>query len=178
MGLFEQLNTEARNRGLEFLVIGGLAVNFYGYSRETADLDLLVRQDARAAWEQLFRQLGYAVEQQAEAFVQLAPPRSGEWPVDLMLVRGATFGPMLAESQEVEMYGVRLRIPSLTHLLALKLHALKHTRAHRFLKDFLDVEGLVRINRLDLQSERIRQLFLKYGNLELYEKVVRACSKD
>lgn len=178
MGLFEQINRQARQQGLDFLVIGGLAVNFYGYSRETADLDLLIRRDARAAWGGLLSRLGYTVEQDAEAFVQLAPPRSGEWPVDLMMVRAPTFVPMLAESREVEMYGVRLRIPSLGHLLALKLHALKNTRAHRFLKDFQDVEGLVRINQLDLKSEKVRQLFLKYGNLELYEKVVRACSKD
>ncbi len=178
MALFEQINTEARNRGLDFLVIGGLAVNFYGYSRDTADLDLLIRRDACAAWRELFSRLGYAVEVEAEVFVQLAPPRSGEWPVDLMLVGEPTFAPMLAASRQVEMYGVQLRIPSLLHLLALKLHALKHTRAHRFLKDFQDVEGLVRINQLDLQSQNIRQLFLKYGNLDLYEKVVRACSNE
>ncbi len=83
---------------------------------------------------------------------------------------------MLAQSREVEIYGQLLRIPSLSHLLALKLHALKHTRAHRFLKDFQNVEGLVRMNQIDLHSEKVRQLFLKYGNLDLYEKVVRACS--
>jgi hypothetical protein len=27
------------------MVIGGLAINFYGYSRETGDLDLLIRRD-------------------------------------------------------------------------------------------------------------------------------------
>ena len=83
---------------------------------------------------------------------------------------------MLAESREVEIFGQLLRVPSLSHLLALKLHALRHTRAHRFLKDFQDVEGLLRVNQIDLQSEKVRHLFLKYGNLDLYEKVVRACS--
>ncbi len=60
--------------------------------------------------------------------------------------------------------------------MALKLHALKHTRPHRFLKDFQDLEGLVRINQLDLNSEKLRHLFLKYGTLELFEKLVCACS--
>jgi predicted nucleotidyltransferase len=178
MPLFDQLTMAAHQRGLDFLVIGGLAVNFYGCSRDTADLDLLVRQDGRTAWAELLVRLGYTVERDTEAFVQLAPPRDGEWPVDLMLVRESTFTPMLEQSREVEMYGARLRIPCLEHLLALKLHALKHTRAHRFLKDFQDVIGLVRINRLELRSENIRQLFHKYGTLELYEKIVRACSDD
>ncbi|MGO9200891.1 MAG: hypothetical protein ACLQM8_10185 [Limisphaerales bacterium] len=35
MGLFEQIVTETQRKGLDFLVIGGHAVNFYGYSRES-----------------------------------------------------------------------------------------------------------------------------------------------
>jgi hypothetical protein len=54
--------------------------------------------------------------------------------------------------------------------------AVSHARAHRFVKDFQDVEGLVRCAGLDLQSERTRQLFLKYGTLEIYEQIKRACS--
>jgi hypothetical protein len=63
-------------------------------------------------------------------------------------------------------------------MLCLKLHALKHARAGRFLKDFLDVENLVKVNKVDWRSNAIRQLFLKYGNIELYEKISRACSAD
>jgi predicted nucleotidyltransferase len=178
VAFFTELETEARARGLDFLVIGGLAVNFYGYSRDTADLDLLIQKDDRTAWLELFITLKYAVEHDAGPFVQLTPPQSGAWPVDLMLVAEPTFKPMLSESKEVDMYGARMRIPNLLHLLALKLHALKHTRAHRFLKDFQDVEGLVRINKLDLRAKNVRELFLKYGNLDLYEKIRRAYTAD
>ena len=178
MGLFEQLTEAAQNQALDFLVIGGLAVSFYGYSRETADLDLLIRQTDRQAWGELLARLGYVLEHDGGSFAQFAPPQQAGWPVDLMLVREPTFAPMLAESREVEMYGARLRIPSVTHLLALKLHALKHTRGHRFLEDFQEVEGLVRVSGMDLRSEKVRELFLKYGNMELYEKVVRACTND
>ena len=178
MGLFATLEQEARQRELPFLVIGGLAVNFYGYSRDTADLDLLVCGDQRSAWLQLLATLKYAVFHDADTFVQLSPPAQGEWPVDLMVVQAATFTPMLSAGLAVEMFGTRVVIPSLEHLLALKLHALKHAGVHRFLKDFQDVEGLVRINRLDLKSEKIRQLFFKYGSVDLYEKIVRACSDN
>jgi hypothetical protein len=128
MGLFHNLNERARTQGLPFLVIGGLAVNWYGYSRETADLDLLISLDARDAWLTLFSELGYSHFSGGGAFVQLSPPTGGEWPVDLMLVREPTFRPMLDEAKEVEIYGERLLVPALNHLLALKLHALKHTQ--------------------------------------------------
>jgi len=170
MGLFQTINSEAHNRHLQFLVIGGLAVNFHGYSRDTADLDLLIRQDAREQWLSLFAELGYTVYRDKNAFVQLSPPTEGAWPVDLMMVREPTFRPIFDHGKEVEMYGARVQIPTLEHLLALKLHALKHTNAGRFLKDFLDVENLVKVNKVDLRSNGVRQMFLKYGTMEIYEK--------
>lgn len=177
MGLFQQINSRAGQRDLQFLVIGGLAVNLHGYARDTADLDLLIRRDARERWLGLFSDLRYSLLMEQGAFIQLSPPRHGEWPVDLMMVRVPTFRPMLRHGKPVDLYGEQMLIPALEHLLALKLHALKHTHAGRFLKDFLDVENLVRVNHLDLRLDKLRQLFLKYGTPELYEKISQACAK-
>ena len=171
MGFFQTLDQEPRKRGLRFLVIGGLAVNFHGFARDTADLDLLISRESREQWLSLFAELGYSLDLDRGAFMQLSPPTDGAWPVDFMMVREATFQPMLHHGKEVEMYGARVLIPSLEHLLALKLHALKHTHSGRFLKDFLDVENLVRVNKVDLRQDSVRRMFLKYGNADLYEKV-------
>ena len=174
MKFFETIDAETRKRNLQFLVIGGLAVNLYGYSRDTADLDLLVCVEKREQWLDLFSQLDYAIYQDGGNFIQLSSEKHAAWPVDLMFVQKKTFLPMFAASREVDLYETRSRIPSLEHLIALKLHALKNTRVDRFLKDFLDVENLIRINGLDVKSETIRQLFAKYGTMELYEKVSRS----
>ena len=178
MGLFQTINLETRNQQLNFLVIGGLAVNLYGYSRDTADLDLLILQKSRAQWLALFASLNYSVDNEKGAFIQLSPPKQGAWPVDLMMVQEPTFRSMLDSGKTVEMYGERMLIPSLEHLIALKLHALKHTHLGRYLKDFLDVENLIRINHLDLRSDSIRQLFTKYGTMELYEKISRSLAGE
>ena len=178
MKLFETIDAEARKRNLQFLVIGGLAINQYGYSRDTADLDIFICQDDRAGWLEFFSEFRYTIFQDGGNFIQLSPPEQNAWPVDLMLVQEKTFRPMFAASRETDLYGIRMRIPSLEHLIALKLHALKNTQMHRFLKDFLDVENLIRINGLDVKSENVRQLFLKYGTVELYEKVSRSLASE
>ncbi|MBI3416919.1 MAG: hypothetical protein HY043_16635 [Verrucomicrobia bacterium] len=178
MGLFQTIHLEASKRELQFLVIGGLAVNFHGYSRDTADLDLLVRQELRDKWIKLFSKLGYKLFSDQPAFCQLAPPKVGTWPVDLMFVRKATFDEFFRFGITVEMFGERLLIPNLEHLIALKLHALKHGRIERYLKDYLDVEGLVRVNQINLRQEKVRELFLKYGTLDVYEKVSRTSAQD
>jgi hypothetical protein len=173
MGLFQQISSEGSKRELKFLVIGGLAVNFHGFPRDTADLDLLIQQEKRDRWLGLFLELGYTLYQDKGVFVQLSPPKEGAWPVDLMLVRQPTFEPIFAAGIKTEMFGADVMVPTLEHLLALKLHALKHGRIGRYLKDYLDVENLIRVNRVDLRAEHIRQLFEKYGTMELYEKVSR-----
>ncbi|PYJ81032.1 MAG: hypothetical protein DME22_22295 [Verrucomicrobia bacterium] len=177
MGLFQQINGESRKRGLEFLVIGGLAVNMHGFMRDTADLDLLVRQESRDEWVNLFSELGYTLFRERPVFCQLDPPQAGAWPVDLMFVREPTFREIFNFGLTAEMFGERLLIPTLEHLVALKLHALKHGRIERYLKDYLDVEGLVRTNKIDLRQEKIRELFLKYGTLDVYEKISRTTAR-
>ncbi len=171
VSFFETIATETRKRHLPFLIIGGHAINLYGFARETADVDFLICADNRTAWLELLTKLGYRVFSDGGSFVQLSSDQQSAWPLDLMLVQKKTFQPMLADSREVEFYGTTSRIPSLEHLIALKLHALKNTRVNRFLKDYLDVENLIQINHLDIKSKKIRLLFTKYGTLALYEKM-------
>jgi predicted nucleotidyltransferase len=175
MSFFATLNQETRRRNLAFLVIGGLAVNLHGCSRDTADLDLLVLREAREAWIELLTGLGYTLSHDGGPFLQFDPPKAGAWPVDLMLVNATTFSAMATSALETDIYGERMRIPSLEHLIALKLHALKHSHLGRFLKDFMDVQELVRVNGLKVRSESFKSLVLKYGTVELYEKIVHAC---
>ena len=178
MGFFQTIRDEAQKRNLRFLVIGGLAVNLHGHSRDTGDLDLLVLKETRPAWLEIFGGLGYTVYRDAGIFLQLTPPKEGAWPVDLMFVNSGTFTPMMQAALEEDIYGARLLIPSLDHLLALKIHAMKNGHVGRFMKDFMDVENLIRIHKVDVRSEKCRLLFLKYGDAELYEKIIRASSAE
>ena len=100
MTFFETIDAETRRRNLQFLVIGGLAVNLYGYSRDTADLDLLICADQREQWLDLFSRLGYVIYKDGGNFIQLSSQEHAAWPVDLMLVQGKTFSPMFTASRE------------------------------------------------------------------------------
>ena len=174
MDIFQALADVSKGRGLSFLIIGGHAINAYGYSRETADLDILVNKDKRDEWLSWFQSVGYTLFHDGITFLQFSPPPNGRWPVDVMLVGEPSFSGMLAASVPLEAEPTQPRMPSVEHLLALKLHALKHTRIHRFLKDFQDVVGLIECQKLDPDSEKLKQLFEKYGTMELYGKVCRA----
>lgn len=66
-----------------------------------------------------------------------------------------------------------MAVPSLQHLFALKIHALKHGKGLRVLKDLDDVANRVLANRVDVRSEWFCQLFEKHGNMEWHERIAR-----
>ena len=178
MTLFQTIEQESAAHGLGFLIIGAHAVNQYGYSRDTSDIDLLIRRDDREQWLNLFIGLGYTIHNDRPNFLQLSAPREKIWPVDFMLVNSGTWNKLAPEAVTVSIGDATCKVPKLQHLIALKLHALKHGHAGRFFKDFLDVVGLIKVNHLDIASADIREIFERYGTPDLYEKVVRDCAKD
>ena len=93
--------------------------------------------------------------------------------MDLMFVSEATFEGMFAASRETGLGPVTARIPSLQHLIALKLHVLKQGLEHRVLGDLDDVIQLVLVNGVNLDQSEWKQIFEKYGSQELYEKARR-----
>lgn len=115
---------------------------------------------------------GLTLFAKTDGFAQFSQAQGGD-ALDLMLVDGSTFEPMWQAAEERDFGGARARIPSLDHLLALKLHTLRQSLPHRTSKDAEDVEILVRRHGLKLRDARWEQLFLKYGSREIYDTFLR-----
>ena len=102
---------------VEYLVIGGYAVNYYGYARATADLDIWISTAPKNAEKaaSVVREFGFA---QAEAAVFLEPGkviRMGVPPVRLEIltsISGVEFASCYARRRKVELAGVSVN----THL--------------------------------------------------------------
>ena len=95
-----------------------------------------------------------------------------------MALHEDTFSKLRAEAVPAPSTIPGVWVVSLMHLLALKCHAIKHGHAGRIVKDVEDVIRLIQNNRLDPDAQTVRELLLKHGTEELYEKVRRACRRD
>ena len=73
--------------------------------------------------------------------------------------------------------GEKLIIPSLDHLIALKLHAIKHNQRNRIWKDLPDIIRLIQMNNIDCKNEAFKEICLKYGNHEIYKIILKNCEK-
>jgi hypothetical protein len=65
-----------------------------------------------------------------------------------------------------------LGVPCLNHLIALKLHAIKYNPKIREYRDLPDIIELIRINKINTKDVEFKNLCLKYGREELYNKIL------
>jgi len=168
----------AAEKKLPFLVVGGHAVVAHGFPRSTFDIDLVVARDDQDRWKAVLQELGYVLLHQGPTFVQFKEPTGQVPPLYLMLVSRETLSRFLGEAVAAPDNECGAKIVSLRHLLALKCHAAKHGGQHRIVKDADDVIRLVEANRLKMSDPEIRELFLKHGTAEFYEKVRRATGQN
>ncbi len=171
MKLFEQLRDEAAAAGLDYLLIGGHAVIAHGFARNTADIDLLISADQHAAWRAWLVQRGYRMFVDQFAFMQLhAPP--GELPLDVMIVDAPVFAKMKALSVRRVAETVELPVVGAVHLIALKLHTMRQN-PRRGGRDWLDIDALVRVCKLDVDDPELRAIVEKHGGTDAYRRLRR-----
>jgi len=170
------IHDRSKAAGLEYLIIGGHAINAYCEPRGTLDVDFLAKKNDLPQWRSLLEEEGFKLLHHGNTFVQFAPPYGVEWRLDLMLVNQETFDKMLAAARTVDILGIQSRIPRPEHLIALKLHALKHGNPERYEKDFGDVLALTRNAGCDVRSLSYRQMCEQFGTPDLYGRILERIS--
>ncbi len=141
---FESLLAALGRGGVEFILVGGLAVAFSGYPRATFDLDILV-EDSEENLERLLavlrgfgsgsvRELSPADFTREEGCIRV----NEDFPVDIFtLMNGKTYADLLPLSQPQTVANVTIRSLGPRGLILLKQGSLRP-------QDRLDVEVLRR----------------------------------
>ena len=164
--LFQKLAHAAEKDVFSFLVIGGHAVNAYGYSRTTLDLDFLVAVEEFPSCQALLESVGYRWVGQTASFAKLHPPETDppSLPVDVMLVDSGTFAKIRQAARMLPFGNFTLPVPAPLHLIALKLHALRNPERRQLGKDMADILGLISICQIDPQSGEFLQILDRYAD--------------
>lgn len=171
--VFHLLSDISKKTGIPLILIGGFAVNYYKYARQTVDVDFLIKEKDFQKMSDLLKSTGYRLDYSQEVFARfISTNDSIIMDIDFMLIDEETFAKIINESQKIDIVGCEFRVPSLEHLIALKLHAVKYNPKLRLAKDIPDVINLIKINNLDAKSDKFKELCLKYGTQELYQKIL------
>ncbi len=177
MKILEDLNSACRSRGLRYVLIGGHAIIARGYARTTRDLDLAVPASQRDAWKDVFLLLGYTVYHEELGFIQFTVPDLGHWPIDIMVVDGATFSKLESAAESMPLGAEAAPVASVTHLICMKLHSMKCGPRERIAKDLTDVLELLRLSGLDPRTTEFQAMCEKYADGETHGRIVELWGK-
>ncbi|MBF0252193.1 MAG: nucleotidyltransferase family protein [Candidatus Omnitrophica bacterium] len=169
---FHLVSSIAKDKNVALILIGGFAVNEYNYTRSTADIDFLITENDYKKIESLLKKEGYFEYDKQSNFIKFQTDSGYLIDIDFMFVDSETMDKISTDSRKIELAGQPFSIPSLDHLIALKLHSIKHNPKVRTGKDLIDIIELIAINNIDISSKKFKDLCLKYGTEELYNKIV------
>lgn len=168
--VFDAVARQLPKAGVEFLMIGGHAVNHYGYSRATIDVDFMVAASDLDAVRVAMKEAGFTNVSQSENVVFFTKPGL-PLRVDFLQVDDETMRTLLADAEDVDYGGQSLRVPSLANLIAMKLFALKSGSSNRWEKDFPDIVHLVIENQMKMETD-LKPLCDRYADAAIYAKLV------
>jgi len=177
MGYAEAFHLVARaskKAAVPCILIGGFAINFYKVTRDTLDSDFLITEDDFAKIKDALLAAGYAEEFVTNAAVRWSNKKAA-LDVNFMIVDSPTRRKIVQDGTTTEIVGEKFIIPSLNHLIALKLHAIKNNQKNRLWKDLPDILRLIQMNNVDCRSEAFRKMCIRYGNDGIYRMILKGC---
>lgn len=169
--VFKLMFAEFSKARIPFLLVGGFAVNAHRVSRSTQDIDFLIAEGNYSKARSILAEGGYKEIEKENVCARFKSDELFFIDLDLLLTDEKTLNEMLKEAKEVEVRGEKFLVPSIKHLIAMKLHSLKNTQGHRDYKDMLDIMELLRKNKIDINSEDFRSLCMKFASEELYFRI-------
>jgi len=172
LSAFHLISDTVKKTGVSCVLIGGFAVNYYKFSRQSADVDFLITKEGFNRIKNYLAQAGYTKESGQKVFVRLVNKRLHLMDIDFMFVDKDTLDKIILDAKEIAIAKYRFLIPSLMNMIALKLHSLKYNFDMRHTKDLLDIVSLVKLNNIDAKTKEFHQLCLKYSNEGIYQKIL------
>ena len=169
LDLIQSILTQA---GIQSILIGGFAVIHYGYQRATQDLDLMISEEDLSKVKEVLEKEGFAMTKASSLCAKFKKSGFGLEAVDFVLVAPPTFHKIMQGGHSVAISGKDFIVPSLEHLISMKLHAIKQDPKERIIKDLADIAHLIQIKNIDPRSNTVRDLCLKFGTQEIYDKLL------
>ena len=169
--IFHLISAIEKKEGVSCVLIGGFAINYHKVTRQTVDVDFVIaKEDFHKISEDLTK-AGFKIDFIHETFARFKANDYYLTDIDFMFVDKETFDKIVKDAKLISIANQKFMVPSLNTLLAMKLHAIKSNRKAREYKDLLDILSLIRSNNVNYKSDEFKELCLKYGTEELYQKI-------
>jgi predicted nucleotidyltransferase len=170
--VFHLISAIEKKEGVSCILIGGFAVNYHKFMRQTMDVDFAIVKEDFHKFSEALKKAGFKIDFIHDTFVRFKANDYYLADIDFMFVDKETFDKMVKDAKMITIADQKIMVPSLSTLLAMKLHAIKSNRKAREYKDLLDILSLIRANNVNYKSKEFKELCLKFGTEKLYKKII------
>jgi hypothetical protein len=163
----EELVEALDGLGVQFALIGGLALASHNVIRATKDIDLLTDSLSADDIDRELIRLGYrCIHRSDDAGNYLR----GDERVDFLYAHRPTARSLLTAAAEFSTPFGNLRVVSLEGLIGFKLQALVNDPSRP--QDRADIQALITANRSKLNVTQLREYFRLFGREQLLEELL------
>ena len=155
------LTSKFKEQEITPLMAGGWAVNHFGYTRATQDLDFIFCRLHRDTIIEIMKSMGYTMFTESRMASRFQHKEIYIPIIDAIWVDEATYSKMLQKAEPSSTLP-HLKYISLEHLLSMKFHAL-HDHESRQGRDLNDIRELIQINSGALNKTTLLELCKKYA---------------
>ena len=166
--LIQNLTSWFDKENINYALIGGFALQAYGYVRSTRDIDFLILEKNQDLVISHLEQIGFKTLHLSSGYSNHLHPIDS-LRIDFVYVDELTGSKIFTETTSTILFDdTPLRVVSARHLIALKLFAAKND-PDRILREFADIKELVKNTHLSRQV--LKDLLSTYGFEDWIDKV-------
>jgi hypothetical protein len=167
--ILDMVSRRLTDAGVDCLLIGGFAVNYHGYTRNTLDVDFMIAADRLDVVKSVMTKAGFiniVVEDNVAFFNAPECP----FRVDFLRVDNPTLSRLLTNAIVAKVQDCVVKVPALNDLLAMKIFALSQDIPRRLGKDLADIAFLSVLHKLDVERD-IKPLCDRHGTAKAYDLI-------
>jgi len=144
---------------VDYMIVGGFAVSYWGEPRATHDLDIVIelKTDKKDEWVRIFRKEGYYIDEEAvdeavnlERMFNVIHPES-DLKIDFWIIKEDKYSRKRFERRvSQKLFGIKTFLASPEDLILTKLEWYRESDIN---KHFLDAQGIFKVQKdiLDLK---------------------------
>jgi len=157
-----------QKNNIDFLLIGGLAVNYHGFTRDTMVIDFMMALPDVHVLVNIMREAGFTSYDIQPMVVFFKRP---DHPVriDFLRIDSTTLEKLNRSAVKINIGNYQVKIPSVNDLLAMKLHSFHQSNMCRD-KDMTDIVALCVIHNISADTV-LHPLAQKFASETIYQQI-------
>lgn len=172
--VFKFLNENLKRQNIDFVLIGGFALQAAGITRTTRDIDLLVPSENVAEIKNLMLAHGYELIHESEDVLNFVGKKFDLGRVDFLVAHREYAANMLKRAEEKAVFEGRFKIKVLRieDLIGLKVQSSSND-PKRMEQDMADIKSLIRNHYFKLDMKLVKEYFTLFNRQIELNDIIR-----